>query len=239
MSFYSVVNIFFFSSTLLPSHPPSDQSLNSPPLPLFPHLPPSPSPCFPPFVLPCPPHFFSFLSIPLLPLKFFNIFCVFHNIHLCIICLHHSHKNVRLYNLLTAVWDKERRETFTGMWTFQLCLTPPPLVSSGLGGELRRRRVPPPAELPFAEPQGPGHLSGPDRRPRAGPPPWHRPPQEAHHPALWPHRQGRPPHAGLWSQRSGPRPGPEPGRPRWVNKGEEKGRGRWGLRRTHLESWNV
>lgn len=112
MSFYSVVNIFF-SSTLLPSHPPSDQSLNSPPLPLFPHLLPSPSPCFPPFVLPCPPPFFSFLSIPLLPFKIFNIFCVFHNIHLCIICLHHSHKSVRLYNLLTQQCEirKEKRHS--------------------------------------------------------------------------------------------------------------------------------
>lgn len=110
MSFYSVVHIFF-SSTLLPS---SDQSLNSPPasyslssltcLPLLPLV---------------------FLLLPVLVLLTFSlfypslyspskflIFCVFHNIHLCIIHLYRSHKNVRLYNLLTQQCEirKEKRK---------------------------------------------------------------------------------------------------------------------------------
>lgn len=54
----------------------------------------------------------------------------------------------------------------------------------GLGGELRRGRVPPAAELLVAEPQGPGHLAGPGWRPPAGPPPGHHRPQETHHVAV-------------------------------------------------------
>lgn len=93
------------------------------------------------------------------------------------------------------------------------------LLSSGLGGELRRCRLPSPADLPFSKSQRPGDITGSYRRTNTGPPPWYRTTQETHFPAVWPHSQGRPPDSGLWSQRPSSCSSPEPGCSRYVKEG--------------------